>query len=250
MALGTDSSWLRRIAPREDPRLRLVCLPHAGGSAGFFHSWGSGFDADVEVMAVRYPGRQERIAERPLTDMEALADAVTEELLPYTSTPLALFGHSMGASLGYEVALRLQQRHGVVPAVLMVSCRKAPHLLTPRTAALGSDDELVAEVKRLGGTDTALLDDMDLRELILPAIRADFSIVARYRARQGTPLACPVVGYVGDSDQDVDVEGLKGWADVAPAGFSLKVLSGGHFYLVERRDELIEDIRARLAPRW
>jgi pyochelin biosynthetic protein PchC len=247
MALGTDSIWLRRYATQEPPRTRLVCLPHAGGSASFFHSWGHALGSDTEVVAVRYPGRQERIAEALFTEMEPLAEAVTEALLPLCDTPLVLFGHSMGASLGYEVALRLQQRHGIPPAVLMVSCRKAPHLLTPRTAPLGDDDELVAEVKRLGGTDTALLDDPDLRELILPAIRADFSIVSAYTARPGEPLDCPVVGYVGDSDPDVDVDGVRGWERIAPKGFDLKVLPGGHFYLVDRRDELIGDIRARLA---
>ncbi|ATW50967.1 thioesterase II family protein [Streptomyces peucetius] len=247
MALGTDSIWLRRYATQDPPRMRLVCLPHAGGSASFFHSWGHAFGSDVEVLAVRYPGRQERIAEELFTEMEPLADAVTEALLPVSDTPLALFGHSMGASLGYEVALRLQQ-HGTSPAVLMVSCRKAPHLLTPRTVPLGDDAELVAEVKRLGGTDTALLDDPDLRELILPAVRADFSIVSAYPARPGEPLDCPVVGYVGDSDPDVDIEGVRGWDLVAPKGFDLKVLPGGHFYLMDRRDELVADIRTRLAP--
>ncbi|MCX5203716.1 alpha/beta fold hydrolase [Streptomyces sp. NBC_00237] len=248
MALGTDSIWFRRYATAVPPRMRLVCLPHAGGSASFFHSWGHAFGADVEVMAVRYPGRQERIAENPVTGMERLAEAVTEALLPCIDTPLALFGHSMGGSLGYEIALRLQERHGAPPSVLMVSCRKAPHLLTARTAAFSSDDELVAEVQRLGGTDTSLLDDPDLRELILPAIRADFGTVAGYTARPGVPLDCPVVAYVGDSDPDVDVEEVRGWQGLAPKGFDLKVLPGGHFYLVDRRDELIGDIRARLAP--
>ncbi|MBM7054396.1 MULTISPECIES: alpha/beta fold hydrolase [Streptomyces] len=246
MAVGTDSIWLRRYVTPDRPRLRLVCLPHAGGSAAFFHSWGHAFGSDVEVMAVRYPGRQERIAEELYTEMEPLADAVTEELLPYTGVPLVLFGHSMGASLGYEVALRLQQRHGVRAAALLVSCRKAPHLLTPR-GGFADDDALVAEVRRLGGTDTRLLDDPDLRELVLPAIRADFSIVSRYAARPGTPLACPVVGYVGDSDPDVGIDGVRGWARVATGGFALKVLPGGHFYLVDQRDGLVADIRARLA---
>ncbi|MEU2801165.1 alpha/beta fold hydrolase [Streptomyces sp. NPDC006995] len=246
MAVGTDSIWLRRYVTPDQPRLRLVCLPHAGGSAAFYHSWGHAFGSDVEVMAVRYPGRQERIAEALYTEMEPLADALTGELLPYTGVPLVLFGHSMGASLAYEVALRLQQRHGVRPGALLVSCRSAPHLLTPR-GPFEDDDALIAEVRRLGGTDTRLLDDPDLRELVLPAIRADFSVVSGYAARPGVPVDCPVVGYVGDSDPAVGVDGVRGWARMAPAGFDLKVLSGGHFYLVDRRDELVADIRARLA---
>ncbi|WP_329448420.1 MULTISPECIES: thioesterase II family protein [unclassified Streptomyces] len=249
MRLGTQSIWLRRYATGATPRLRLLCLPHAGGSAGFFHSWGHAFGDDVEVLAVRYPGRQERIAEAPWTVLEELADAIAAELPPYLDVPLALFGHSMGATLGYEIALRLEQRHAVVPELLMVSCRKAPHLLTPRTAAFAGDDELLDEVRRLGGTDSALFDDEGLRDLVLPAIRADFEAVARYTARPGVPLGCPVVGYVGDSDPEITAAEVRAWSVVAPKGFDLKELPGGHFYLVEQRDALIADIRARLAPR-
>jgi pyochelin biosynthetic protein PchC len=246
MALGTESIWLRRYATPAPPRLRLLCLPHAGGSASFFHGWGHAFGDDVEVLAVRYPGRQERIAEEPLTAIEELADALADELTPCLGAPLAVFGHSMGASVGYELALRLQARHHIAPDLLMVSCRKAPHLLTPRTAALGGDAALVDEVRRLGGTDAALLDDEGLRELVLPAIRADFGAVARYAARPGVPLGCPVVGYVGASDPDIRADEVAAWAGIAPKGFDLKVLPGGHFYLVDERDALVRDIRARL----
>ncbi|MGW2254447.1 thioesterase II family protein [Kitasatospora sp. NPDC001660] len=247
MTLGTESIWLRRYATGAPPRLRLLCLPHAGGSAGFFHGWGRAFGEDVEVLAVRYPGRQERIAEDPWTRLEDLADAIAAELTSRLDTPLALFGHSMGATIGYEIALRLAQRHGVAPALLMVSGRRAPHLLTPRTAAFGSDDELLAEVGKMGGTDAALLADEDLRELVLPAIRADFRAVARYEARPGVPLPCPVVGYVGDGDPDVAPDEVAAWARIAPAGFELKVLPGGHFYLIDQRDALVADIRERLS---
>ncbi|WP_330301248.1 thioesterase II family protein [Streptomyces sp. NBC_00503] len=247
MPLGTDSIWLRRYPSAQAPRLRLLCLPHAGGSASFFHSWGHAFGDDVEVLAVRYPGRQERIGEEPLTVLEDLAAAITGELEPYLDVPLAVFGHSMGASIGYEIALRLAERHGTAPALLMLSGRKPPHLLTPRTAAFGSEADLVEEVKRLGGTDSALLDDEDLRELVLPALRADFAAVSTYTARPGVPLPCPVVGYVGDSDPDVAVPAVAAWAQLAPRGFALRVLPGGHFYLLDRQAELVGDIRARLA---
>lgn len=248
MALGTESIWLRRYASPAPPRLRLLCLPHAGGSATFFHGWGHAFGDDVEVLAARYPGRQERIAEEPLTSIEDLADALAAELPPLLDVPLAVFGHSMGASVGYELALRLEAHHRAAPELLMVSCRKPPHLLTPRTAALAGDAALVDEVRRLGGTDAALLDDEDLRELVLPAIRADFGAVARYTARPGIPLGCPVVGYLGADDPDIRTDEVAAWAGIAPKGFDLKVLPGGHFYLVDQRDTLVTDIRARLEP--
>ncbi|MEU5538897.1 alpha/beta fold hydrolase [Streptomyces sp. NPDC020362] len=250
MALGTESIWLRRHATAAPPRLRLLCLPHAGGSAGFFHDWGHAFGDDVEVLAARYPGRQERIADDLPGSVEELADGLAEELPPLLDTPLAVFGHSMGASIGYELALRLRDRHQVSPQLLMVSCRKPPHLLTPRTAAVADDAALIAEVRRLGGTDGALLADPDLRELVLPAIRADFAAVARYGARPGVPLDCPVAGYLGAGDPDVSADDMTGWAAVAPRGFGLTVLPGDHFYLVAQRDALVADIRARLAAQW
>ncbi|MFI0982386.1 thioesterase II family protein [Streptomyces sp. NPDC021093] len=246
MALDHGSPWLRRYVHPTPPGLRMLCLPHAGGSATFFHRWGHAFGEGVEVMSARYPGRQERILEEPLTEMGQLADALTEELLPFLDTPLVIFGHSMGASLGYEIALRLQDRGNTPPALLMVSGRKAPHLLTPRTIDLNDDDALIAEVLQLGGTDSALLEDPGLRELVLPAIRADFGVVARYPARPGVTLHCPVAAYVGDSDPAVDVESVRAWEQIAPKGFDMRVMPGGHFYLAEREAELISDIGHRL----
>ncbi|MBL3669483.1 thioesterase [Streptomyces sp. M2CJ-2] len=247
MSTGGGSTWFRRYELAAPPRARLLCLPHAGGSASFFHSWGHAFGDDVEVLVARYPGRQERIAEPLLESMDELADAVTEELLPFLDIPLVVFGHSMGASLAYEVALRLQELHGVRIAGLYVSCQVPPQLKKPKTAYLGGDAEVIDEVRRLGGTDRALLDDPDLRDLVLPAIRADFRIVGGYGLRPGVPLRCPVAGYLGGEDPDITEAEMEAWSEVAPAGFELRVMPGDHFYLVQQRDALIDDLTRRLS---
>ncbi|MFG3228679.1 thioesterase II family protein [Kitasatospora sp. NPDC048194] len=244
---AVDSRWFRRYPPvGSRTAKRLVCLPHAGGTASAFHGWADRFGGGVEVLAARYPGRQERIAEDSITGMGELADAVTEALIPFLDLPVHLFGHSMGASLGYEVALKLEREHGVRPAGLYVSARKAPHRVTPKPTHLGGDEAVIEEVLRLGGTEAQLLDDPDLYDLVMPALRADFELVGTYHARPAHPVSCPVVGYVGDRDEITPAD-LAAWADVTTASFDLTVFPGGHFYLADQRDALLRDLAARIA---
>ncbi|MGX1950892.1 thioesterase II family protein [Streptomyces anulatus] len=240
--------WLRRYPATAGVRRRLLVLPHAGGSAGFFHSWGTAFDSGTELLVARYPGRQDRLGDPCITAMDELADRVTEAILPFHDVPLSLFGHSMGASLAYEVALRLEHRHGRSPAALHVSSRRPPHRLTPRALHEQGDEALIEEVRRLGGTDESVLRDPDLREIILPAIRGDFTIVGTYGPRPAHPVGCPVYAYIGDEDPGTSVEDMSAWSDVAPAGFRLDVLPGGHFYLVEQHEPLLRSVLARLHP--
>ncbi|MFB7215731.1 thioesterase II family protein [Streptomyces sp. NPDC056255] len=237
---------MRRYPGSGTPRLRLLCLPHAGGSAAFFHDWGYRFGDDVEVLVARYPGRHERINDPLVTSMDDLADSLTAELVRFTDVPVVIFGHSMGASLAYEVAIRLLKNHDVALAALMVSGRTPPHLLDSTLPDPDDVESVLAEVRRLGGTDAAVLEDPDLRELVLPAICADFKVVADYAPRAGVALPFPVFAYLGSADPDLDAPTMGGWADVAATSFDLTVLPGDHFYLVDQQAELTRDIGSRL----
>ncbi|GAA1406570.1 alpha/beta fold hydrolase [Kitasatospora putterlickiae] len=239
-----DGLWCRRFEPAPAGAHRLVCFPHAGGSAAFFRPLAAAMSPRAEVVAVQYPGRQDRRLEPVVDDIPRLADGITAALAPWTDAPLTLFGHSMGALVAFEVALRLE-RAGHPPARLLVSGRSAP--TGPAGVPIDpTDDELVADIKRLDGTEAWMLEDPELLEMILPAVRADYRAVARYRGGPDAVLSSPISALLGDSDPRAAVDDVRRWAAHTTGGFDLTVFPGGHFYLVDRAAEVIDLLRTRL----
>jgi pyochelin biosynthetic protein PchC len=145
--------WLRTPRPRPEAGLRLVCLPHAGGAASSFRGWAEAVPPGVELVSVQYPGREDRIREEPWTDAVAMAGTLAG-LLAADPRPLVLFGHSLGGTLAYEVARRLPRP----PVRLVVSARIAPTVPPAPVFRGETDEELAAELCRLGGTDARVLD--------------------------------------------------------------------------------------------
>lgn len=224
------SDWIRRFRPAPEAAVRLICLPHAGGAATFYLPVAQAMAPDVDVLAVQYPGRQDRRHEPCVDDITVLADLITDELLPWTDQPLALFGHSMGALVAFEVACRLEER-GRAPVALFASGRRAPSRRRDERFHLASDDELVAEIRRLSGTEQQVLEDEEILHMILPAIRSDYRAVEMYRYRPRPALNCPVIALTGDDDPRVTLEEAGDWAGHTQASFRLRVFPGGHFYL-------------------
>lgn len=256
MLSTTSSTWVRRLHPAEQAGVRLVCFPYAGGSAGYFHGMSArlsaqasaGSDPAVELLAVQYPGRQDRHGEPLVDDVQVLADRATEALLSWTDRPLALFGHSMGASLAFEVGRRLE-RAGVVPAALVVSARRAPTALRNESFHLADEAALVRELRTLGSTGLDLLDDPEIRELVLPVIRNDYRAAETYRYLPGTDVSCPVLALTGDQDPKATPAELARWEQHTTGPFELKVLAGGHFYLNVHQDTVVEAVVRQLGVR-
>jgi surfactin synthase thioesterase subunit len=178
-------------------------------------------------------------------NLPELADRVTEIVAPVIDRPMAIFGHSMGASLGYEIARRLTDR-GIDPELLVVSGRRAPSAVRDERFHEKSDDEFIAEIGRLGGTETDLLADPEVRAMVLPAVRADYRLAELYRHTPGTEPRCPVLALVGDADPKADIDEVRRWADHSDGPFELEVFPGGHFYLNGAVPRVLEHIRSRL----
>ncbi|MFD9396574.1 thioesterase II family protein [Streptomyces sp. NPDC060000] len=240
-----QSAWIRRFREAPEAPVRLVCLPHAGGSATFFFPLAEELSPQVEVLAVQYPGRQDRYREPCVNDMTELVERTLEALLPWTGRPLALLGHSMGATVAFEVARRMEAE-GIAPRALLASGRRAP-TCAPGTGIAALDDRsLLAELELLHGTDARLFEDEELLRMVMPAIRSDYEALEGYRYQPGPALACPVVALAGDSDRRVSLEQARAWSDVADAAFELRVFGGGHFFLSERTTEVADVVRGVL----
>jgi len=235
------SLWCRRYRPTDTASARLACLPHAGGSASYFLPVAAALSPRVDVVSIQYPGRQDRRGEKPFTDLGPLADQVYAVLRGQPELPLTLFGHSMGASLAFEVARRMEDDGGQVPTWLFASGRRAPSIFREETVHRLDDAGLLAEIRRLNGTSSRLLDDDELMRAALPALRADYTAAELYRSAPDATVNCPITVLTGDRDPKTTLADAHAWARHTTSDeFDVQVYPGGHFFLTERTDEVIK----------
>ncbi|AUH38862.1 thioesterase II family protein [Streptomyces sp. CMB-StM0423] len=224
--------WFGRSEPAQGAAFRLFCLPYAGGSAAAYRDWHALAPHDIQICPLELPGRGSRILEPPLTRLPQLSGALAEALAPHLDRPFAVFGHSMGGLLAFELTRTLRRCRRPLPAHLFVSAVAGPD--APRTRPpvhRASDADVVDELRALGGTPRELLEDEELMRLMLPTIRADFSALETYRYRPEPPLPVPLTVLGGTDDPLVPVPGLEGWHRQTDVDAAVRLLPGGHFFL-------------------
>jgi surfactin synthase thioesterase subunit len=241
----TTGAWVRRFHPAPDAPHRLVCFPHAGGSASFYFPVSRAMSPGADVLAIQYPGRQDRRGEPCADSIPALADALVSEVRPWFDRPVTFFGHSMGASLAFELASRLEAEGHVLHG-LFASGRRAPSTVRDERVHLLDDDGLIADITRLSGTDTQVLGDPEILRMILPSVRADYRAAETYRWTPGPRLSCPVFALTGDADPQVTLEEARAWGEHTSGGFTLKTFPGGHFFLNAQAAQVMASITAHL----
>jgi surfactin synthase thioesterase subunit len=243
--------WVADDGPAESsgaPR-QLFCFAHAGGGPAFFRPWRAALAPEIAVRRVLLPGREWRLEESAFRHITELVGPLCTALEPYLDQPYALFGHSMGAVVAFEVARWFSRSSRPSPTCLIVSGRRAPGLASDsRRLSELPDEEFVAEVGRLGGIPPEVFGEPGLLEMVLPALRADFELAETYRPLPGGPLDCPVVAYLGTGDPEVDYAGVLRWREVTTGGFAIRVFRGDHFYLKEGRPDVLEAVRDDLRP--
>jgi medium-chain acyl-[acyl-carrier-protein] hydrolase len=245
-------SWLVPLERRPAPELRLLCFPYAGASTAAFSAWPAGLPATIEVWAVQAPGRGWRLGERPLRRMQPLLDGIVDEIeTAWTDRrPFALFGHSMGALVAFEVARELRRRAVALPSHLVVSGAAAPHLpLEGEPLHRLRDEKLLDELRDLNGTPPEMLDNPKLRKLLVPIVRADLELGETYRYTEELPLPFPIAALAGAADRAVPTARMTEWRRHTSTGFSLALHDGDHFFIHSNRRAVLDDVLASLTSR-
>lgn len=230
-SLEYESLFIRRAA-NAHAKIRLFCLPFAGAGASIYNSWLAFMPAEIEIIAIQLPGREDRVFEQPFSRLRPLVRTVAQAIRPYLQIPFAFFGYCCGGLISYELTKELRHRFNTSPVNLFVASQPAPHLpyKFPPIHQLPAT-EFKQSVKEIEGTAEEVMVQDDMMELFLPALRADFTIHEQYTYQPGERLNCAIMTLSGTRDPRVNKNDMEEWAQHTSNSFSSHFFEGGHFFV-------------------
>ena len=252
---SSPNGWLITVGPKATPRLRLFCFPFAGGGSAVYRNWAQFIDPTIEVVAIEPPGRLGRIVQTPVADMNEFVDQVVSEMGELLDRPFAFFGHCLGALTMYETARRLVHTTMYRPDHLFVSGARSPDQIADQgpfekrvmhdllklaefrisLPAYAQPDDVFAELIRhfnIRATEQ-LLSDPELRELMLPVIRAEFKMATNYQYVHEPPWEIPITCFAAKGDPYVSRRHALGWGRFTNSRLQVHIREGAHFAVVD-----------------
>ncbi|MBW4673439.1 MAG: acyltransferase domain-containing protein [Desmonostoc geniculatum HA4340-LM1] len=235
--------WIHSKTLNPKAKVRIFCFPYAGAGASVYKDWSSLFPSSIDICPIQLPGRENRWQETPITQLKTLITVFTPLLRPYLDTPFAIFGHSMGALIGFELTQELHRRNWEMPDHLFMSGFCAPQISKPDLPIHKlSEPKFIDALRRFQCTPESVLLHSELMQVFLPILRADFKLLETYFYRQNAALNCPITALGGAADPKVSQQELEQWRQQTISHFSLKLFAGGHLFLNQQANLLAQEI--------
>ncbi|MED1723434.1 thioesterase II family protein [Brevibacillus parabrevis] len=238
--------WLL-AEPDQHDQIRLFCFPFAGGGASIYRGWAQELPAGVGVYPIQLPGRENRLMESAIREMDTLVAAISQAIQPYLDRPFLFFGHSLGTKIAFELARSVRRNWQLAPSRLIVSGARAPHIPEPNPLYHLPQELFVEELRRFAGTPEAILRSKELMGLFMPLLRADFTLDDTYLFKEEPPLECPISAFCGTHDREASEEEMAAWAQHTAGDFAMSIIEGEHFFLTTNREELLRQLSPILA---
>lgn len=239
------SPWISSIR-NDDVNYRLFCFPFAGAGSNVYRSWISDLSPEIDVCPIQLPGRENRMNEKAIDNVHDMASQIATEIEPYTDVPFAFFGHCIGALIAYELVVTMQKLNMNTPDHIYLSAFRSPEYTNPNRELYQLDDaEFKSEIKEYGGFSDYILNNDEIMKTIMPMLRADFALHENYRYPGNESVECPISLLCGDQDHIVKKEHMQNWSNVSNHDVNLTMISGGHFFINERKEDILNLIRTR-----
>lgn len=235
------NTWLARQPIRGECRLRMFCLPFAGGGAQIYRNYAQMLPDGVEVCAVQLPGRERRFGEPALTSVGEIVTCMLPIMGQLVDVPYVVLGHSLGALTGFELIRGMRRAEMPLPVHLIASGHRGPQLPDPDSPIHDlPDGDFIEELTKLNGTPVEVFESPELVELMLPLLRADFAAAETYLYVDEQPLECPITALGGDSDPLVGVSEIEAWREQTTAAFDPHTLTGDHFFFQQSQTQFLQ----------
>ncbi len=243
-------SWVYQAPAQASCGLRLFCFPYAGGGAAVYRLWPGAMPPGVELCRIQLPGRESRLRERPYERLTELVGALSTIIRPLLDVPFAFFGHSMGALVSFELARAVRREYGLTADHLFASAWRAPQLPLGTALHRLPEAEFVEKLQaRFSGIPEGVLQDREILEMVLPALRSDLAICETYRYTIDQPFDCPISVFGGLDDHWVNASELAGWAVHTSRSMDVNMLPGDHFFINDERQCVANSVAKILANR-
>lgn len=225
-------SWFERVSQNGKVFFQLFCFPYAGGNGHIFRDWPLHLPKKVHLYSLELPGRGRRIAE-PLADrLPSIVNEIAEAIHHEIRGTYALFGHSMGAIIAFEVTRAMHGSNYRRPGHLFVAGCPAPQWpYKPRVISTLPHDQFIEEIRKLNGTPQEVIRNPELMNLLMPILKADFELIESYEYIIDDPLPCPITAYGALEDEYVPMEAVSAWKEQTSSTFIARALPGNHFFV-------------------
>lgn len=240
--LTLNDTWFLEIQHLGTAALNLVCFPWGGGNASAYFKWKDRIE-HANIWALKLPGRELRISEKPLTSAARLIDVITDLIPANSNLPLVFYGHSMGGSIAFRTLLELQKKSKQIPVLLIASGCQPPHIKYPNPIANLDDHGILEHIEKIGGlSNRTMITSPEFLRLYLPKIRSDYQLNTSLQLCDPTPLPIVIEIINGHDDPTIELDTLSEWQFHSIHPLSSKIMQGGHFFMDLQFDEFIKHI--------